>query len=326
MEKIKELVRDCYQQFSIIMDGTPVFAEAECLMVRLVHKTTWKIHQIVLHLELYAEALDGATVAEHVKASIEGKVDCADEDKNPFGLLMRMLRATAIDRAQTNKKAMDIIHEDEGIKSFAAFCMPHGMSGCGKKREISVGETVLHSLGGMSKYSLCKARSLHTLKFKEAPKGRNGVRWWKEHEQCEQVDRIGLGNLKDEYAAVCYKNGWSKNSSKKFLDAIKDPQDYAIAVVEIAAVTDVGHPLCSETYTNESEKPMVFSAYISIEKLNELFGHGLEGFAKASGFKRLEERAAEAAIIMQDVVVSVVAVSPLIYIDTHHTYYALLFI
>jgi hypothetical protein len=131
-------VQDCFQQFSIIMDGTPIFAEAECLMVRLVHKTTWKIHEIVLHLELYAEALDGATVAEHVKASIEGKVNCADENKNPFGLLMRMLRATAIDRAETNKKAMNIMHEDKGIKSFAAFCMPHGMSGCGKKREMAL--------------------------------------------------------------------------------------------------------------------------------------------------------------------------------------------
>ena len=138
------------------------------------------------------------------------------------------------------------------------------------------------------------------------------MRWWKEHEQCEQVDRIGLGNLKDDYAAVCYENGWSKNSSNRFLDAIKDPQDYAIASVEIAAVTDVGHPLCCETYTCESEEPMVFSAHKSVEKLNELLVHGIEGFAKAGGFKRLEKRAAEAAIIMQDFVVSV-AVSPFIF-------------
>ena len=95
---------------------------------------------------------------------------------------MRKLRATAIDRAGTNKA--------------------HRMFGCGKKREMSVEATVLHTLGGMSKYSLCKARSLHTLKFNEAPKRRSGVRWWKEHEQCEQVDRIGLGNLEDDYAAV----------------------------------------------------------------------------------------------------------------------------
>ncbi len=226
--------------------------------------------------------------------------------------MTRKLRATAIDRTETNKEAMDIIHEDEGVQSFAAYCMPHGMSGCGKRREMSVEATVLHALGGMSKYSLCKARSLHTLKFNEAPKRRSGMRWWKEHEQCEQVGRIGLGNLKDDYAAVCYENGWSKNSSKRFLDAIKDPQDYAIASVEIAAVTDVGHPLCCETYTCESEEPMVFSAHKSVEKLNELLVHGIEGFAKAGGFKRLEKCTAEAAIIMQDFVVSV-AVSPFIF-------------
>lgn len=304
MDKIKSLVKECFPEYSIIMDGTPVFAEAECLMIRLVHRKTFKIHQFVLHLQLYAEALDGATIAAHVKEAIEGEINCADEDKNPHGLVMRNLRATAIDRAGTNKTAMDTLHEDEGVKSFEAYCMPHGISGCGKKREMSVGETVLHSLGGMSKYSLCKARSLHGLLFGEAPKRRDGPRWWKEHEQCAQVDGIGLDRLKDEYAEVCYKNGWSKKSSKKFLNAIEDPQDFAIASVEIAAVTDVGHPLCSETYTCESDQPMVLSAHESIERLRGLYGHGLEGFAQGNGFKRLERRAYEAATIMEGVVVS----------------------
>lgn len=40
LDKIKVLVGECFPQYGIIMDGTPVFAEA--LMIRLVNLKTFK--------------------------------------------------------------------------------------------------------------------------------------------------------------------------------------------------------------------------------------------------------------------------------------------
>ena len=41
-KKIKETLAMCYPEYAIIMDGTPIFAEAECVMIRVVHKETKK--------------------------------------------------------------------------------------------------------------------------------------------------------------------------------------------------------------------------------------------------------------------------------------------
>lgn len=79
-------------------------------------------------------------------------------------------------------------------------------------------------------------------------------------ELCAQIDRIGLKKLIDEWVTLCARNKWSEQSAKKYMDAIQDPSDFAIASVEIAALVDVGDPLIKETYTSESDQPMVFTA------------------------------------------------------------------
>ena len=293
--KIKELFAGSFPQFAIIMDGSPLFAEAEGLMIRVVHKKTFKIHTVVVHLELYQESLDGNSIAKHVKDAIAKDI----------GLQLKHMRATSIDRAGTNKRAMTVLHDLDGIKAFAAFCMPHGLSGCGKKRSLTASEDVIKFLTGMVKFKLCKARTLFTILFHQAPKKRGGVRWGTEHEMCSQIDDIGIIRLRDEYGIKCSRSGWSEQSSKKFPEAIRDPHDLAVAMIETAALSDVGKGLISETYTLESDQPMVFTFSDACNKLNELYAHGVKGFDNAGGFVRLYERAAEAANIMDEVVVRV---------------------
>ena len=89
--------------------------------------------------------------------------------------------------------------------------------------------------------------------FKEAARKTGGVRWGIYHEICEQINRIGLADLRDKYASVCAKNGRSKKTAAKFLEEIEDLYDFCIASVEIAALVDVGEPLVSETYICESK-------------------------------------------------------------------------
>ena len=123
-------------------------------------------------------------------------------------------------------------------------------------------------------------------------------------ELCAQIDRIGLKKLIDEWVTLCARNKLSGQSAKKYMDAIQDPSDFAIASVEIAALVDVGDPLIKETYTSESDQPMVFTAYKVFTGLNDLFAHGVNAFEAAGGLTCLHVRAEEAAGIMEEVVVS----------------------
>eukprot|EP00956_Cyclotella_meneghiniana_P040828 scaffold206395_cov26-Cyclotella_meneghiniana.AAC.2 len=233
VDKIKSLIAECFPQYGIIMDGTPLFAEAEALIIRLVHRKTFKIHQVLIHMELYDGSLDGEMIAQHVKDAITKSV----------ALSLRNLRVTSIDRAGTNKKALNVLEQKDHVKSLGAYCVPHGLSGCGKKRDLTAAENVLKAHTGMVKYKLCKARTFFRLRFKERAMKRGGVRWGVEHELCAQIDRIGLKRLVDEWVTSCAHNKWSEQSAKKYIEAVEDPADFAIASVEIAALVDVGHPL-----------------------------------------------------------------------------------
>jgi hypothetical protein len=289
LSKIRGIIADCYPEFTIIMDGTPVFAEAECVMLRFVHKTNKKIYEFVVHLGLYAESLDGNTIAKHVADVLTG---------GRLSLQLKHLKATSVDRAATNKRAMTVLHDDHGISPFRAYCVSHGTSGCGKKAKMTVGADAVKHLSGMVKFQLCKARNVFFSKFGESAKKNGGVRWGVFHELCEQTNRIGLANLRDEYASVCLANEWSKSSAGNFLESIADDYNFCIASVEIAAVVDVGHSLISETYICESKECGAFTVWEGITKLRTLFGRGIEGFDNNNGFVELDKRAKEAADII----------------------------
>jgi hypothetical protein len=92
----------------LIADGTPVYAKAEALLIKLVHKKTWKIITMLVHLEVYQNSLDGEDIAKHVKTAVA----------KTNGLELQNLRTTSIDRAGTNKKAMKCLHAERGVRYF----------------------------------------------------------------------------------------------------------------------------------------------------------------------------------------------------------------
>lgn len=289
MTKIRGLIAECYPEFTVIMDGTPVFAEAECVMLRFVHMGNRKIYEFVVHLGLYAESLDGNTIARHIADVLVGE---------RLSLQLKHWKATSVDRTATNKRAMTVLHDEQGISPFRAYCISHGTAGCGKKAIMTVGANAVKHLSAMVKYQLCKARNVFFKAFGESAKKTGGVRWGVHHELCEQINRIGLADLRDNYASVCFANEWSPNSAEKFLESIAHEYDFCMATVEIAAVVDVGHSLVSETYTCESKECGAFTVWEGITKLRTLFGRGIEGFDFNDGFVQLNKRAIEAAEIM----------------------------
>ena len=275
-----------------------IFAEAECVIIRVIHKKTYRIHEFIVRLSLFTESLDGATLAAHVVEVLCGE----SGDNQDKGLDKRLadLRAISIDRASTNKRAKDILEEDHGINPMASFCFAHGTANCGKKEKPEVAGEVIKQYSRMVKFRLCKARNIFKSTFGEPARRVAGVRWCQRIEVAEQMNRIGLDRLRDEYAVVCATNNWSGISAQKFLDSIEDHQDFWKASCEIAAIVDVGTPLASETYTSEMKLNGALVHHESIEHLHNLFAQGVAGFDRLGAFVELEKRAHEADAYIRD--------------------------
>ena len=267
-------------------------------MIRIVDKN-FRIRQFILHLAMYDSSLNAATIAENIVNAL----GLSGPNGKSLGLQMANLISSAMDRASTNKAAMDIVHEKFKVEPFKAYCCPHGIAACGKERHLTVGEEVVKHSSAMVKHDLCQARNVHRSMTGESAKKRGGVRWGVEGEAIEQLDRVGLDTML-AYGIRCRDNKWSEASAAKLVDSIEDPHDRAVAMVELAAVVDVGKPLIEELYTCESEEPMVFDAHQSFSDLTVKFGNGVEGFRELGLFDRLEKRAREATELMAPIVVS----------------------
>jgi len=75
-----------------------------------------------------------------------------------------------------------------------------------------------------------------------------------------------------------------------------------VASCQIAAIVDVGMPVTSGTYTNESKQPNVFVIDENLVEMQDMFGRGIDFF---DGFERLDKRATEATARMEEEMASV---------------------
>lgn len=69
--KLVQFLKQCFPQYALVMDGSPFFAKAECIVIRLVHKYSKRIYQLVICVGLLAGSLDGATLDEHVVETLK---------------------------------------------------------------------------------------------------------------------------------------------------------------------------------------------------------------------------------------------------------------
>lgn len=106
----------------------------------------------VVGLELFAESLNGKTLAKHFVETLIGNPN--DRKDHGLNLHLNNLIATAIDRASINKRGLDILKTEYGVNTFSAYCFSHGRAMCGKRAHMTVGQDVLKHLTSMVKYSL----------------------------------------------------------------------------------------------------------------------------------------------------------------------------
>ena len=212
LNKIKKSYQSSFPEFSLTLDGSPFFAEAECIIVRMVHKSTWRIIELIIHLGLFEGSLDSDDIAKHIRTTIEERLG-ADPKK---------WRAAMMDRASTNKAAMEKAKADMNTNPLSVPCCSHATAGTAKRFDYKQGKGILNKLTGMAKHGLSKARTLFKKKFGESAKITRGVRWGVAYEHAKQTDAIGLPRIVTEYATVCADKKWSEESAKGLLGLVKE--------------------------------------------------------------------------------------------------------
>ena len=122
-DDIKVLLTRCRPQFSISLDGTPSFAEAECIMLRVVTRNL-QIVELVVRIALFRNKIDANELANHIIKTIN----------LTLGLHMTDWLSVQLDRASTNKAAVSRIKDKYTTSKPATnFCASHGLNNAGKK-------------------------------------------------------------------------------------------------------------------------------------------------------------------------------------------------
>ena len=89
-----------YENYSIIFDGTPTFAEFEAVMIRIVLRYG-QVLTLLVRCKLLQKHSSGNELAHHILEKIEKTI----------GLSMSKCRVIMCDLASTNKKALRLIKE-----------------------------------------------------------------------------------------------------------------------------------------------------------------------------------------------------------------------
>ena len=123
LDQLKTLTKHCFEEFSISLDGTPSFAEAECIMLRIVTRK-FDIVEVVARLALYKNKLNSDNLAKHIISTI-----C-----NRLALDLSTWLSVQLDRASTNKAAIQKIKDTHNKALFATnYCGSHGLNNVGKQ-------------------------------------------------------------------------------------------------------------------------------------------------------------------------------------------------
>ncbi len=85
--EIKKSMANLFPQYALIMDGSPLFAEAECIIHRSIDKDSWKIKELVVDVGLFKKSLNAQTLAQNIQSAVVTK----------YGLHLKDLCAVSLD-------------------------------------------------------------------------------------------------------------------------------------------------------------------------------------------------------------------------------------
>ena len=258
----------CFDEYSIIMDGTPSFAAAECIIIRIVSRS-YDIHEFVISLGLFKKSLKGSELASNVINSI-GKQVC---------LMLENMIATHMDRAPTNTNAVKQIRvEYPGVRSSDNYCCSHGMSNVGKRMTEFPGTAKYAELfrKRFQKVIQYKGKARNHVKemFGEQVKTSQGVRFFVKYEQIVQIAKHGPRKIMNDIIPYLHEKKWSEKSTLKIMKSFGDTNanslaDLGMATIELAVVTQAGKSLAEGCYIFEGDDPIILRARKVFERIED---------------------------------------------------------
>lgn len=259
--KLQQLLGNCFPAYSIVVDGTPSYDKAEAISLRAVHIATMDIVSPLISVNLFPKSLTGNQTARNVLQAVK-----------TMGLSISNCRAAMMDRAATNQKAIRVIGDEEILGNEASqitfkSCDSHNLC---KPGDVPVAEeaTALQRVWNTAIQHPGAASSMFKELCREEVKRAQGIRWWVTFSQVRQLHEH-LDAIDEHMIDECVRRKWSAKSFENMRSMMSTLSDKLKIKVQLAALITAGLPFYEATYLLESDQPMVLSAYIVFEKLDE---------------------------------------------------------
>jgi len=262
-KKMKWVMENCYATYSTTSDGSPLGANAEAIIVRMIRTSDHKVVELLLSLKLFKSSLTGENIASNLLAELRR-----------FELDPDNWRASMMDRAAANQKGMREIQRVSFYDPKFFPCLSHTFSAPGKEFKESCKE--LHVFRKAYNTSIMFRGKLYIevkRLFGVTPIVAGGVRWYLEWEQIDQMDKFGFKRFVDEVIPFGMAGNLSKASVAKMKKA-STPLVLPKVLVQAAAIAEVGRPFCIATYMTEGDDPLTFTVYMVFEELDAYVSRG----------------------------------------------------
>ena len=256
-------VKNSFLEFGITFDGTPSFAEAEAIKIRVV-TYKFEIVELLVKVSCFKKKLNSNNIANHLIQTITGNLE----------LDVRNWVSSQQDRASTNSSALRKIRETiAGANPTRNDCVSHTLSNAGKAILESDNakfanlfrkqwQSVIQYPGG--------ARDLAREVMEETVKESGGIRFFKKQEQINQISSHTPSKLLHEIVAECVNRKFSEGSSKLMISTFggdENKGELSMATLELAAMIDIGRKLCAGCYSSEGGLPLILTIRMIFEIL-----------------------------------------------------------
>lgn len=256
-KSIRWIMSDCYRHFGTISDGSPLGANAEVIIVRMVRCSDLEIVDVVISVKLFESSMSGEGIAMLLLSELQN-----------YGLDLNYWRASMMDRASNNGKALRTVHQVSCYRPMSFPCFSHTFNLPGK--EFKEECKILHKFRkAFNTGIMFRGKMFHIVKdiYKVSPIVCGGVRWYLEWEQIAQMDAMGIARIARDVVAAAEEKEVSVESVKKMKEWSKD-EYLPRLIVEAGAVTEVGRHFCLATYASEGDAPLPFTFYVQLDKLD----------------------------------------------------------
>lgn len=237
---------------AVIFDGTSRLGEALDIILRFVDRSSLKIHQRLVRMQLLAKSLTGEEVARELLSVLSTE----------YGVASSNLLAVMRDRASVNSVAgrtLKVLYPD----LLDIGCFSHTIDHVGDNFDTPV----LYDFGTtwVSLFSHSpKARLLWRARTGQAMRSYSQTRWWSRWEVYQQ-----LMNLFADVLPFLEENpDLAPATRRKLLAILLDTQKSSKLQLKLAAAIDAGEPFVKATYKLEGDGPLVFSCFDVLASLS----------------------------------------------------------